>query len=1068
MQLVDYWPQRNFINECIGFVAETLSEAVFLSVHQPAQFVMRQIGSARQTSTKTESDLLDYFLNDNLPSGILLMPIIGSSGIGKSHTIRWIDAQLRRRSDSDRLHIIRIPKSASLKRVLELILKGLQGDEFDNIRKELLAAHEDIDVGMATLNLRTNLRIALDRFGEAANNRIADARQLNQMPSNEDLSVAAHCRPECLQALIDDPETGKWFIGGEGIGTGLLQNLSHRVIKGHHSEKEKQFQFSEKDLIFDESIDFSQASAYAKRYYTLIDRRDGEKRKEAVKILNRAIDGAIAQLLNLDKNNLTDLFIRIREELLSEGKELVILIEDFAALAGVQGTLLDAVIKEAVRDGEQVLCTMRTALAVTEGYISDRDTVLTRAQYEWFIDDIPHRGDPESTIKVIIEMVGSYLNAARFGQVELDLQYNKSANKDLLSWIPCFDGRDDLEEDDRNILDIFGYSQRNYALFPFSKSAVRQFAEKYLTSYDGNITLNPRLIINQIIRPLLIDHRNSFKFGTFPKAGLFDFNPAKVTAVVRREVQDYVKDVEEQQRYLALLRYWGDRPNSIDSLIRVPNEIFKAFGLQPLKVKQEPFRQEKPSPGRHKKTGETQRQVKSPKIKDLSLNEKWKQRLDDWSSGNELGQVEANQLRRWIAEGVSSYIDWDANLLKNPGLKDTYYLKWVYIPGARGGEPRCNQANAMVTVCRDGEQNDQTLSTSIVLSLLALVNYQSNESLDYENSEEDFAMYANFMERASKQALQFIKKRYLRTEVDAVPVLTQALLAGAKVLNLPGANSRNETSTVEAVTALIPSDYELSGNVTNNWKMLIRHCEEARKINTKGNKLGTNKFSLLEALLLQISARQGGGSVRAVDAVRIIGAVKSIRRTLIIDVPELKTSERTDASVLISKTRDIKSLSGTSVKERATQLAKWRYKMLELLGEELDKKTFIEASINAISEIRKYGIDPGKYSYSQLQAYVNELWDIPLKENLTSIEKLDKADLGNALSILSQIDEISMSKAEHILDALDQFFDTAIANLNAILNAEPNHIVRDTERNVEQIMTELIRLPDRMVEGVCS
>jgi ABC-type phosphate/phosphonate transport system ATPase subunit len=45
----------------------------------------------------------------------VIVPIVGRSGIGKSHVIRWLDAQLRRRPGHERRVIIRIPKGMSLK-----------------------------------------------------------------------------------------------------------------------------------------------------------------------------------------------------------------------------------------------------------------------------------------------------------------------------------------------------------------------------------------------------------------------------------------------------------------------------------------------------------------------------------------------------------------------------------------------------------------------------------------------------------------------------------------------------------------------------------------------------------------------------------------------------------------------------------------------------------------------------------------------------------------------------------------------------------------------------------------
>jgi hypothetical protein len=66
---------------------------------------------------------------------------------------------------------------------------------------------------------------------------------------------------------------------------------------------------------------------------------------------------------------------------------LVLLVEDFAVLSGMQGALLQVMITEAYRDGEQVLCTMRSALAYTEGVAYVPETVRTRARSLWTIED---------------------------------------------------------------------------------------------------------------------------------------------------------------------------------------------------------------------------------------------------------------------------------------------------------------------------------------------------------------------------------------------------------------------------------------------------------------------------------------------------------------------------------------------------------------------------------------------------------------------------------------------------------------------------------------------------------
>ena len=153
MKLIDFWPTEQNVLDCIKPEAENFSDAVFLAVHQPMQLERRRFDSS-DTQTGTESDLLEDFLRPDLPTGTLLLPILGNSGIGKSHLVRWLDVQLRQRSDSDRRHVIRIPKSASLKTVLGTILKGLEHSRYDRIREQLQSAREQMDDIQATERIR--------------------------------------------------------------------------------------------------------------------------------------------------------------------------------------------------------------------------------------------------------------------------------------------------------------------------------------------------------------------------------------------------------------------------------------------------------------------------------------------------------------------------------------------------------------------------------------------------------------------------------------------------------------------------------------------------------------------------------------------------------------------------------------------------------------------------------------------------------------------------------------------------------------------------------------------------
>lgn len=1064
MGLIDYWPMSEAVDACIKPEAETTSEAVFLAVHQVARFIKQPIGDPNRKKLQSENDLLAYFLNDKLPSGTLIMPILGQSGVGKSHTVRWIDAQLRRREDAWRRHIIRIPKSASLKRVLELILEGLPGEDYDRIRKELLSTREGLDPLAATQHLRADLLVALERIRQTAAARVALARQQGRVPAPEDVEANNHCRRDCLPALLDDPVTGQWFIRSGRDGAGLLENLARRVLEGYQGGGGDAFQFTVRDLQFDSSVALQEASRPAQIYYQGISKSDGTLRPTAVRLLNQAIDGALAQLLNLGDNRLPDLFLQVRQRLLTEGKELVLLVEDFAALAGIQGALLDVVIKEAVRDGQQVLCTMRTALAVTEGYITNRDTVLTRAQFEWIMEETPYQ-ETEEAVEAILELTGAYLNAARFGQEKLDQIFFAHGGRDLTDWVPRFESTEGLAEEERADLQAFGSTRREYALFPFCKDAVRQLATKFLVNTDSELRFNPRLIINTILRPVL-QHREAFLAGHFPSPDVIDYQPNDITARVRERLLGIQSDRERDQ-YSTFLRFWGNNPTTLEMLGAISPCLYRAFSLAPLArpttPPEPPLKKSvtTPRPGKTtvvvptpdpgpkpepptpepSKTEPPRRTPEEEKIED------WRQILDAWAKGQEMGQMPANQLRRWIAEGVGVEIDWDGALLKNPGLNDTYYLKWVYLPSARGGQPACTQDNALVTVCRDGEQRDSVLSIRIILALMAMVNREIRGTWEYPGGEEDYARFVNFIVTSSRQALEFVRKRYLRVAEDTVPVLAQALLQGAKVLDLPGASNRGDADVLLAVTTPLPEGMVLpTGN--DPWSKLVARCHKART---------QSDNSLRETLLAQVGARQGGGRVQAVDAARLLDALEPFRATWRMSIPPVSTASDPKFEQITEIRYQQKEIDD-AIRHMSEKMVKWREKMARQLGEAPDKQNLRGMLARVRAEAKKQGIPSGDLTYDQLNRYEIELHACSLKEQLERAGKVSEGDQGTVLSAMAQANVATMERIEFILDAFDRFLEKATRHLEGAMAAAPSDQLETARHGVEQTLEKLVGL----------
>src|ERR1700735_1743491 len=73
--------------------AVVASPAVFVATHTPLRIRRAQIRGRSLTlmeGTTDENAVLSDFLNRKPDTGTLLMPIVGDTGTGKSHLVRWV------------------------------------------------------------------------------------------------------------------------------------------------------------------------------------------------------------------------------------------------------------------------------------------------------------------------------------------------------------------------------------------------------------------------------------------------------------------------------------------------------------------------------------------------------------------------------------------------------------------------------------------------------------------------------------------------------------------------------------------------------------------------------------------------------------------------------------------------------------------------------------------------------------------------------------------------------------------------------------------------------------------
>ena len=997
-----YWPTHQEINRCIKAEAESASEAVLLAAHQATPLAVRNAGASNESEVAaTEHDFLEAFLTDDLPEGFLLMPIIGASGAGKSHMIRWLNANLKRDPRAHGMHIIRIPKSANLRAVVELIIEPLSGDaKYATARTELKRAVADVSSKDGATRFATELRIALRKKAEELSDLLK-----NNPDARRDRDLRTHLQHALrLPDFLGDPELIDHFESK------VLAPIIERAISGRREDEGDNLpQFSSDDLLLPQHLmDKLGKSAQSVRTYcqTILNSRDGQGREIAAKVLNSVVDEAIHNVFQLDKVTggitLEEIIQRIRELLFEDGQELVLLVEDFVALSGIQEVLLNVCIQEAVRDGKQVRARMRTALALTDGYLVHHETIQTRAKREWVIRS--NLDSPDAILDKATELVGAYLNAARWGEEELKRRFSSirtDSEEELTSWVRVFDDPDKTPEES-DILEAFGSSDQDVPLFPFNRFAIHSLVKRNL-SKGGVLQFNPRSVINFILRNLLLQ-RQLFLRGAFPPPG---FSGANASAEIAAWLSRSVAIQEERERLVSLLVHWGNDPVKAEDAVSLPSGLFQAFRLptpEMLGVEAPKI----PPPGKVPMGLKTPPPQPTTTVAENPQIEIWRKRLDDWSGGVELGQNDANKLRSILMDSIKRGVDWNAQRMADRWPKSLL----IHIPNARG-----NDKVAKITLYQLAEEHSDPTG-QLRKTLLATIRYDLvGKSWDYQGGDEDSALYANLIDVLRCELMQKLDQE---REREIAP-LGQILLVQARILGLAG----KQVSSPKALTlALFQTAPEVhfaafpDKSPEARWQELRREAAMQR--------LGIQKV-----LLDRIGCFQGAGQIAfAIDAELLHSRFGGSE-----ELPQLLLETE-----LASARGHITDLKPARLKPRIEALINllngFYRKMLEELGESLEKQMLLETFGQLQQEVEEAGVWPDEPDFrSSNMKQITEAFRLSsVKEFLDTVSPLWSADaepsLDDQLIALGRIDlgvvdviSIFVSRVTGFVDAVKRQVD---------------------------------------------
>ncbi len=1031
--LEKYWPEADQVNSCIKNEAETADISVLLAVHQPTPLTTRNAGTNIEMPA-SEREFLDAFLSDDVPGGYLLFPITGPSGIGKSHIVRWLDAQLQRSPKRDRLHVIRIPKSASLRKVVELILAPLAGDpRFEKSRADLTRAVAEVDKRRAVVLFRAQLENALTIRAEAM-----------QIEAREHKDRAAELRPlighaRSLPQLFGDAALKDHF------DEKVLARVVARALQGREEGAdgdETQSQFFPEDLILPDHIDLSDAALSVKTYYqTQLAVQDVRRRQAAADLLNSIVDTAIGNVFQLEQSTggitLQEIILGVREILLKDDKDLVLLIEDFAALSGIQDVLLKVCVQEGAYDGKQVRATMRTALALTDGYLASRDTILTRAQRVWVIGN--RKQNDEDVTNAVLDLVGAYLNAARWGEDGLRKLFDRrGSDEGLTDWLPSWLDEEQTDEE-AEALKAFGFSGQGHALFPYNRLAIEQLARRHLAEASG-LVFNPRRVINEILRrPLLM--RRSFVNGAFPPADFQGFRPNLYLAGL---VRDSSQPEPVMRRLNSALAVWAGNSADQSELGRVPPEIFKTFSLPtPADLANVTFRPAITPAGRPKPHGEGETTPPSPEHSPKPTPEpsfglppvsqdpriaEWSKKLNAWADGAELVQADARALRNALATMLKGAINWPALRIPDQEIK----ANWLSIAGARSNPV----AGRVLLVCDRQDDEDAKLREGFLGALRFSFN---NYRWDYPEADIDYVASAAIIDPLVAQLVPMLLAE-ARTQTA---VVGRALLNQSRIIGLsPPARPGSAEPLLRGLFS--PSPQTVAQGFEEGWDQLAALA--------LGSVNGHSTRDILQTLLLErIASFQGSGNKPfAIDSSRLLDALST--QPAIDEVPEGLPEEARKFIPSMSDARLWRRLQPA-----ISKLRKFHEEIAQYVGDDVDKNAFIADLREIIPLLQRTDCWPGGVSIRpvEFEALLTEF------QSSRFVDLLDKMDI-----ILNEADRQQVPKLLNALGTMN----LGLIQRTMLFLASTNQLVSQAEQRVAQqeairgqadpsgVATEIIKL----------
>ena len=624
------------------------SQGDFLATHVPMKKLYvtehltdhAEIPEQDKKHPKNEEEIYAQFMEGKENDQFVL--VIGDSGTGKSHLIRWIDTVLKiRKPDNEIVLPIRRADNTlkgTIKQLIELPeVKNLPNKE---LYKKLASATTTVPESelKETIYYQFIIQITND------NGKAGDENGERKISNVDRKHLIALLQNALFKERLMDDE-------------GPIDRIYSKFAENKSSDiNDEVAEFNQEDFEIDSEF----------RNQLLLG-ADDKARKIADKLIdnpvfvssikaymNLFVEKVIQRCAGLEPGDLAIVIEEIRQELFKQGKTLTILIEDITAASGVDDSLLDALLTDRVEYPDKKMCRINAIVGSTDGYYREKFKTNTKGRIHNFIyvpDDL-FSGNQNG----LLEFFAKYLNTI---SLETDIIQKwvelGKANADAypIHTVTIGNGWGEYKVDGKQI-----------NLCPFTKNAIL-----FLYERQDVTKRNPRALMREIIEPYVKDAIDNLSEFPVRRPSFHAANPELQNAIYNNNSLNDATKI----RLSHFMYIWGDgtlhtyEKQGVKYIAGIPTNVYDELELPIIDGKEVTYA-ENPSNEDEKKRKDDKEKTESVEIETeneqvliaLAEVDHWIEHKDhNLSIGATTKNVRAlNDARKNINEYLFNTIDW--------------------------------------------------------------------------------------------------------------------------------------------------------------------------------------------------------------------------------------------------------------------------------------------------------------------------------------------------------------------------------------------------------------------------